>query len=120
VRPRMNSNEQQDESMDSRGEYKQSAICADQALDVRVLLYCFKPPFPSDGGCAAASAGRSGSVSPTAGQVPWFTHWVPLRGPRFSVARPSGLSPQLTAFAVPVVALAATGAAAVFRCYRFL
>ncbi|MGO9854481.1 MAG: hypothetical protein ACLPYY_05520 [Acidimicrobiales bacterium] len=27
---------------------------------VRTLLYCFKPPFPSDGGFAAASAGRSG------------------------------------------------------------
>ena len=26
------------------------------------ILYCFKPPFPSGGGCAAASAGRSGPV----------------------------------------------------------
>jgi len=87
---------------------------------VTSFLYFFKPPFPSDGGCAAASAGRSGSVRPTAGPVPWSTHWVPLRRPRFSVARPSGLGPRLIAFAVPVVALAATGAAAVFRCYRFL
>jgi hypothetical protein len=35
---------------------------------VRVLLYCFKPPFPSDGGCAAASAGRSG-LSPRLSQT---------------------------------------------------
>ena len=31
---------------------------------MRVLLYCFKPPFPSDGGCAGASAGRSGPAGP--------------------------------------------------------
>src|ERR1700728_1551453 len=31
-----------------------------QRTDFRVLPYIIKPPFPSDGGCAAASAGRSG------------------------------------------------------------
>jgi hypothetical protein len=40
-------------------------VCRESAgslpgVDVRVLLYCFKPPFPSDGGFAAASAGRWG------------------------------------------------------------
>ena len=32
-----------------------------QTPGVRVLLYCFKPPFPSGGGFAAASAGRGTS-----------------------------------------------------------
>ena len=32
--------------------------------EVRTPLYCFKPPFPSDGGCAAASVGRSGPSAP--------------------------------------------------------
>jgi hypothetical protein len=36
----------------------------DQTPNVRVLLYCFKPPHPSDGGCAAASAGREGPPAP--------------------------------------------------------
>ena len=31
-------------------------------LDVRNVLYCLKPPFPSDGGFAAASAGRRGRI----------------------------------------------------------
>jgi hypothetical protein len=31
---------------------------------VTSFLYFFKPPFPSDGGCAAASAGRSGPSAP--------------------------------------------------------
>jgi hypothetical protein len=31
---------------------------------VTSFLYFFKPPFPSDGGCAAASAGRSGPLAP--------------------------------------------------------
>ena len=32
--------------------------------DVPNCLYIFKPPFPSAGGCAAASAGRSGPSAP--------------------------------------------------------
>jgi len=32
---------------------------------VTSFLYFFKPPFPSDGGCAAASAGRSGPSAPS-------------------------------------------------------
>jgi hypothetical protein len=35
----------------------------------RVFPYIIKPPFPSDGGCAAASAGRSGPVGPSVGHV---------------------------------------------------
>src|ERR1700722_18075277 len=35
---------------------------------VTSFLYFFKPPFPSDGGCAAASAGRSGPSGPSAPQ----------------------------------------------------
>src|SRR5271165_7332656 len=31
-----------------------------QHRNMRGFLYCFKPPFPSDGGFAAVSAGRSG------------------------------------------------------------
>jgi hypothetical protein len=36
--------------------------------DVRCSPYIIKPPFPSDGGCAAASAGRSG-LRPSVGHV---------------------------------------------------
>ena len=39
---------------------RESVISPDRPTHVRVLLYCFKPPFPSDGGSAAASAGRWG------------------------------------------------------------
>ena len=30
-----------------------------------LFLYCFKPPFPSGGGCAAASAGRGDGLRPS-------------------------------------------------------
>ena len=39
-----------------------------QRTEFRVLPYIIKPPFPSDGGCAAASAGRSG-LRPSVGHV---------------------------------------------------
>ena len=39
-----------------------------QRTDFRVLPYIIKPPFPSDGGFAAASAGRSG-LRPSVGHV---------------------------------------------------
>jgi hypothetical protein len=37
---------------------------------VTSFLYFFKPPFPSDGGCAAASAGRSGPSAPHRATMP--------------------------------------------------
>jgi hypothetical protein len=41
----------------------------DQTTGVRVLLYCFKPPFPSGGGSAAASAGRVEKSTFTVGNL---------------------------------------------------
>jgi hypothetical protein len=39
---------------------EQAKSDVERAGFVTSFLYFFKPPFPSDGGCAAASAGRSG------------------------------------------------------------
>jgi len=53
-----------DEQRDSASNTEQKTVqdlSPDQTPDVRVLLYCFKPPFPSSGGYAAASAGRERS-----------------------------------------------------------
>jgi hypothetical protein len=51
----------EDQQIDAKHSTKlRSHIRPGQTLDVRVPLYCLKPPFPSDGGFAAASAGRSG------------------------------------------------------------
>ena len=52
------SNEQQSGAASIDGVQIRRSICPDQNPDVRVLLYWFKPPFPSGGGFAAASAGR--------------------------------------------------------------
>ncbi len=40
-----------------------------QAPNVATSLYYIKPPFPSAGGCAAASAGRSGLSAPPASRI---------------------------------------------------
>ena len=48
-----------------------------QRTDFRVLPYIIKPPFPSDGGFAAASAGRSGPSAP-----PWVTFVGSAPAPR--------------------------------------
>ena len=44
-------------------------IAATRPKFVRVSSYIIKPPFPSDGGCAAASAGRSRTGDPAAARA---------------------------------------------------
>ena len=64
-----------------------SDISPGQAADVRVLLYCFKPPFPSGGGCAAASAGRTGSRDVESRIVPMTRPQMCLPGTRSEPGR---------------------------------
>jgi hypothetical protein len=59
----MNSKEQQTAISSNSEQSSTQTKIPNQTPDVRVPLYCFKPPFPSDGGFAAASAGR-GKTSP--------------------------------------------------------
>ena len=46
---------------------------------VTSFLHFFKPPFPSNGGYAAASAGRSGPVGPSVGHVRGVLAGAPSR-----------------------------------------
>jgi hypothetical protein len=64
-----NSGEQQEATVSNNEQSKQQPKIPDQTPDVRVLLYCFKPPFPSGGGSAAASAGRVGPSTFTDGNL---------------------------------------------------
>ena len=62
-----------------RTEVKRSGSEPVNQFEMRSFLYFFKPPFPSDGGYAAASAGRSGPVGPSVGHVRGVCAGAPSR-----------------------------------------
>jgi hypothetical protein len=61
---------------------------------LRPPLYCFKPPFPSGGGFAAASAGRSGPLAPCSRTVLNSDLRSADRRPNSHPGRPLGARPH--------------------------